>query len=470
MKLRTALPAGLTNKMCERFDPSRMGGAPAIRFVPNSTAYGKKEDGEEHDQVKITISSEVSKYYNVFKEGTAEDVVKLITMHEGIIIDKKLKEQYDNIKALISGKKARITLLTQKSKRNDTEKEELEEINVALREYKTQAKQLPEEAFDFFEKLLDQSLVSEWRDIVKKECETADYVDLKGVKTSSGKRGKTFSSLLPCYYKIMLLVCTQDAAERTKRYMSTTIKLQDPVTIVQHVSRLTSMNQMIKYLPCLKHVEGSPTDMPTMNKPFSELEMCTILITTLPLRMSTAYYASKGQHFPQDMKKLEEDLILVEAQVQRQDKIMRELRSQAGLPVSGGSDGKKKSTMKSTEPIPKKQKKGSSKSLLANTEKPSSKLCQLCAKHAPSVKNTHNTAQCRKFNADGSEQKRAYKKSYSKQTNAHSNEGDGIMEAFAQMRKEMKALRKLTKKKAKKRSKKRTYESSDDSDSDSDSE
>ena len=98
---------------------------------------------------------------------------------------------------------------------------------------------------------------------------------------------------------------------------------------------------MIKYLPCLKHVEGSPTDMLTMNKPFSELEMCTILITTLPLRMSTAYYASKGQHFPQDMKKLEEDLILVEAQVQRQDKIMRELRSQAGLPVSGGSDGKK---------------------------------------------------------------------------------------------------------------------------------
>ena len=52
MKLRTALPAFLTNKMCERFDPSRMGGAPAIRFVPNSSASGKKENGEEPDQVK----------------------------------------------------------------------------------------------------------------------------------------------------------------------------------------------------------------------------------------------------------------------------------------------------------------------------------------------------------------------------------------------------------------------------------
>ena len=91
MKLRTALPAGLTNKMCERFDPSRMGGVPSIRFLPNSSASGKREDGEEHDQVKITISSEVSKYYNVFKEGTAEDVVNLIKVHEGIIIDKKIE-------------------------------------------------------------------------------------------------------------------------------------------------------------------------------------------------------------------------------------------------------------------------------------------------------------------------------------------------------------------------------------------
>ena len=208
---------------------------------------------------------------------------------------------------------------------------------------------------------------------------------------------------------MMLLVCTQDAAERIKRYMTTTVRLADVVKIVQQVSRLESMNQMIKYLPCLKHMEGSPADMPTMNKPFSELEMCTNLIATLPMKMSTAYYASNGQYFPVSMKKLEEDLILVEAQVQRQDKIMRELRAQAGLPVSGGLDGKKKTSMKATKPIPKKPKKGNGKptSLLANTEKPSSKLCQLCAKHAPGVKNTHNTAQCRKFNADGSEQKRA---------------------------------------------------------------
>ena len=90
MKLRTALPAGLVNIMCKRTDPERMGGHPPIRFVPAPTA--KQEDGEEPDQVKITISSEVSKYYAVFKEGTAEDVINLICVHEGIVTDKKLNE------------------------------------------------------------------------------------------------------------------------------------------------------------------------------------------------------------------------------------------------------------------------------------------------------------------------------------------------------------------------------------------
>ena len=45
--------------------------------------------------MKITISSKVSKYYTIFKEGTAEDVVNLIRTHEGIISDKKLKQNND---------------------------------------------------------------------------------------------------------------------------------------------------------------------------------------------------------------------------------------------------------------------------------------------------------------------------------------------------------------------------------------
>ena len=111
-------------------------------------------------------------------------------------------------------------------------------------------------------------------------------------------------------------------------------KFADIINIVQHVSQLDAMNQMIPYLPCLKHMESLPTDLSTMNTKFSELEMYTNHITSLSLKMITAYYTSKGQYFPTSWKKLEGDLILIEAQVQHQGKMIQELCSKAGLLVS----------------------------------------------------------------------------------------------------------------------------------------
>ena len=104
-----------------------------IRFVSTSP---EEEDGEEADQVKITIYSEISKYYNVFKEGNAEDVITLIRTCEGIIADKKLREQYNNVATLVTDKKARLTKLTQKTSRSDSEKEEFNDISNGLKECK----------------------------------------------------------------------------------------------------------------------------------------------------------------------------------------------------------------------------------------------------------------------------------------------------------------------------------------------
>jgi len=193
MKLRTALPNGIVNKMCERHDPSRMGGDPPIRFVPSLSASGKKEEGETEDnQVKITISADVQKYYPIFKEGDTEAVINLIRTHQGIMSDKKLKDCYKIIDNLVVEIKARITRLTRLPHRTEDKKQQIREDQEALKEYKAQLKQLPEEAFDFFEKLLDQSLVPTWREIVKNECETADYVNLLGQRVTSAACGKVF--------------------------------------------------------------------------------------------------------------------------------------------------------------------------------------------------------------------------------------------------------------------------------------
>ena len=379
MKLRTALPSGLHHRMCERHDPSRMGGDPPIRFIPSTSASGKKdEEDADEARVKIHISSDVQKYFPIFKEGDTEAVIDLIRIHQGILSDKKLEERCLVVVNLITETRATITKLTRKAQRSSDETQEVKDAQVALKEYKAQAKMLQEEAFDFFEKLLDRSLVPTWREIVKEQCESSDYVDLKGRKTGTSKRGKVFSALMPCYFKMTLLVATQDAAERMKRYMTTIVRKAEEVKIVQFFSRMHALNEMIEYLPCLKHVEDSPVDLPIMNVPFTELDMCTNILSALPVKMTVAYYASKGQHFPTSMKKLEEDLILVEAQVQRQDKMMQDLCSKAG--ISKGLDGKKSLKMKEGDPIPKKQRIHAGKQGPPNNEKgPTHKLCQLCA-------------------------------------------------------------------------------------------
>ena len=99
-----------------------------------------------------------------------------------------------------------------------------------------QANAVQEEAFGYFEKLLDQTVVPLWRDIVVEQCDTDGYVDLNGHRHTR-KRGCCFGSLQACYLQVVLSVSTQDAADRHKRYVSTTIKKANNVKIVQLFSR-----------------------------------------------------------------------------------------------------------------------------------------------------------------------------------------------------------------------------------------
>ena len=114
---------------------------------------------------------------------------------------------------------------------------------------------------------------------------------------------------------------------------------------------------MTKYLLCLKHVEDLPHDLPKMNVPFTELEMCTNVIASLPLSISTGYYAQKGMHFPTKLSTLKEDLIRVAASVQRHDKMIADLRTKAGIPTKGS--GQEKANMSGpNKPIPNKARFG----------------------------------------------------------------------------------------------------------------
>ena len=51
--------------------------------------------------------------------------------------------------------------------------------------------------------------------------------------------------------------------------------------------------------------------------PFTELELCNIILTALPFGFATAFWAAKGsKHFPVYVKTLKEDLELIEPNYQ----------------------------------------------------------------------------------------------------------------------------------------------------------
>ena len=88
--------------------------------------------------------------------------------------------------------------------------------------------------------------------------------------------------------------------------------------------------------------------------------------------------------------------------------MIADFRVKAGIPTKGL--GQEKAKMSGpNKPIPKKARYGEKSGGPPNEGPPSKdrtpKLCQLCATHSPGCKNSHNTAQCRKWNADGTDKR-----------------------------------------------------------------
>ena len=165
-----------------------------------------------------------------------------------------------------------------------------------------------------------------------------------------------FNALKPCYLAVMLQVSSQDAAERHRRYWTMTVKMPDSITAEEFIDRVIWANDAIPYLPCLKNQADSPTEWPTMNEPFSDIELCMNVLNTLPSALHAAYWASKGTHFPVNLQKLMEDLKYLEIQVDRNKKGLEDLRRQLGNPVprSGANKGNQNPQTGSGMRIPKK--------------------------------------------------------------------------------------------------------------------
>lgn len=466
--MRTKFDPSLRSRDLERSDPKKLGNPPALPMIPERNPKpSEEEEGEEKREVKIEVSDGVTKRFFEFAGGTNEELIKLVKRHEALLEDMELEDQYKANVTTIKEKEAEISQLRLSGR---THSNDMRDAKEALKELVASQEELKRLAYSYMEKLLSEELCVVWNEVVTAQCDTAPYYDLNGRQQNS-KRGRTFDALQACYKHFLARFMPIDSSERQTRYIDTIVR-KGKAAIVPLAYRADELNCLQQYLPCLRMTPNCPAGVPRGDKPKSELEMCMRLMGMLPVSLSAAYYASKGaDHFPVDFQKLVADLVLVEKNEDRQKALFKQLhKAESSKQDEDGSEKPAKKKMKKGDRIPKKGKFGNGDAKAAAkadaVERRTQKLCNRCAQWAPAIKNTHNTAQCQKFNADGTRKDGRPNKT----VNVHGHD-DELLSAFHTMRKEQKQLRKQIKKMSlkKKGKKKRGYASSDDESSSSDS-
>ncbi len=73
---------------------------------------------------------------------------------------------------------------------------------------------------------------------------------------------------------------------------------QRRLPVKRFIARIVEMNNYLKYLPCLKDLEGSPPELTHADVPFTGMELCYIIINAIQYPLNSAYWAKqKANHF-----------------------------------------------------------------------------------------------------------------------------------------------------------------------------
>jgi hypothetical protein len=340
------------------------------------------------------------------------------------------------------------------------------EIKEAINECVSLMKSVKQEFWQLFECLLDGPLVEGWKKIIKDKCDGECHVVKGGIKKSA-KRGRTFTAMHACIRVWLLNIMRPNAAERHHVYMQTQIRLPARgCSIKAFISRIVEINGYAKFLPCLKDVEGSPEQLKRMDRPFTELELCNIVLQAIPYPFACAFWANKGAgHFPVDLRVMTEDLALHKPEFKRTQGVVEKLSGGPQTTYQKSSTEEKGGSKRKAKPNPQNSdKKNSDKS--KKHKQGNKKLCKLCKQWSPNWKHTHKTGNCHHWDKTGNHLE------YAKQANAISQDKEKeILNCFAQMQKDnrklLKKLSKTTHKSSKKKKRKSNGSSSDSDSSDS---
>ena len=445
--MKLSLPEGLKTGDCERGNVAALGGPPPIRFVPELTEH---DSDAKVATCTFKLADEGKDTYAKFDGGTSEEAVLHVQLCE--LVNKKL-ECKDNF-TFYEGEIQRLTAeKTALEADNNASQADLDAKLEELEEARYNKKSARDVAWQTYERLLTPSQISKWTQSETKAQTQNPYVDANGV-LQAGERGKTWEALAAAV-RLWLLKVTKmqpNAADRLRDYMLVQVKMpaHKGLTVRQFVDRLVEMNEYLPFLPSQKEVQGAPPALKNGKDPFTEMELCQIVLRAVPYHLGTAYYAKqKKGHYPMDLEAVTDELTALEPEFNRTQTLVEKARKESGK-------GKTKSPSKDSSKDGGDAAKPAAKKL-----KPSGKRhCNNCARWSPQIQHTHNTNDCKKWEKDGTP------KHVPRKSNVHSHD-DEFKKMFMTYAKEQRAFMKSMSRKGgkAKRGKKRRF---DDSDSSSD--
>jgi hypothetical protein len=260
----------------------------------------------------------------------------------------------------------------------------------------------------------------------------------------------------------MFFAC--DAAERLKYYMMCSIKKPVRSTVRQHVCRMETLNKYLGMLPTIKNSPMAVASTELGNVPFTEATHASIILCHLPVAWRNQYDLTH-KTVPESPRAMLLDLENIEKmQVEKYNEKAKASKAKAA-------------TASAELRVPKKRANAGGTDRGAPKKGRTAKYCKWCKAVSGSF-TTHDTAECCRFEKDGSPKDRlakpfdSAKKPWKKTGGGESNQMAYLTERLPKLEKKAYLTERLPKlkkkhKKSKKHGKKRSRDLSD-SDSDSD--
>ena len=474
----THLPPDVKAKDYHRCDPAKLGIQPPIPFKPEEKATDVEADKASYFQV--LHKGGVKQTYEKFVGGTAEGGVQhcafLDTLYQKLGYVKDLTVSEAALEEAQADMTINSELITQKNgKKKLVHKKDCKDAFDQAKKDAADARAVIVATIDsmttLFERSLGQKLAGEWNSILETtfDPDAKQYIAKGGIVTP-GARPKDLDGYEAARSKWLQNEFKCNAAEKQRQYLSHIVVMpKRGVTVKQFINRFEQVDKSSTYLPTRKDAEGAPADMERGDKPINAQQKCEILLAAVPQGLSASYWGKMGlEHVETDVKQLTKDLSALEIQHTRMQAILDQARAK-----KAGTNGAKMDSMGQSIPKKRLQDKAEEKKGKNNGGgggKRTKRLCQNCARFSPLIQHTHNTKDCRKWDAQGNSlTKRSNAGGPTKRSNAHSKDDDeepAWKECFLQLRKDVKKLK--GKSKRSKKSKRSRYDTSSDEDSDSD--